>query len=311
MSRLSAIRIGHLRILDHMVLGSTNYGTGIVQTDYPMTAVPMGSWHQIHQSFCDGDLHGAFMPVPEAMSLFDSGMDIKILLFDGRSGASVIGSRLSGVNKLSDFRGKTVLISNYMSVHHLLFYRLMASAGLKAGVENDSGADVYIEIVPPFIAPEMLLYDDTGDIGGCFIEEPFGSMVIQKGAGKRLFASARLWPEHPGSVLVMHDYVIQDYRLHLLNVIGLIVATNRLIYKNSNDLKYLSSQYFCDQDREVIDLCFSSCLPESPLSLIPNIKYLEIINQFMVTDMGIMDNIINIGDLVDTSFAFEAESKKH
>ncbi|MBF0258837.1 MAG: ABC transporter substrate-binding protein [Desulfamplus sp.] len=333
MGKLPAVRIGHLRILDHLMLGFAGDASGdqrlnisndalpdpsgdspffssdsqmLKQTAYPVEAVSMGSWHQISKSFCDGDLHGAFIPVPEAMHLFDLGMEIKILLYDGRPGASVVGSRAALVDKILDFKGKTVLLSNYLSVHHLLFYQLMASAGLKAGLENDPDADVYIEIVPPFIVPEMLLHDKSCDIGGCFIEEPFGSFSIDSGWGNRLCTSSGLWPDHPGSVLVMHDYVIKDYRSHLMGMIHLLVASNRFVYRGSADLYRSCALHFFSHERQVIDQMLSSCLPDRPHSLMPNIKSLEIINKFMVRDMGIMENIINIDGLVDTSFALEA-----
>lgn len=308
MGKLPAIRIGHLRILDHLILGVAGDSPSVAMvsnTAHPMRAVPMGSWNQIRQSFCDGELHGAFMPLPEAMQLFDSGMDIKILLLDGRSGASVVGNRDASVDKLIDFKGKTVLISSYLSVLHLLFYRLMASAGLKAGVESDLNADVYIEIVPPFIVPEMVLNDHSGELGGCFIEEPFGSLLVERGLGRAICPSARLWPDHPGSVLVVHDYLIRDYPRQLMDVIYLLVRSNMLLCRSSEPLYRLSLDRFFDQEMPVVDKLLTS-LPERPRSLMPDIQSIEIINRFMVKDMGIMNNIINAGDLVDTSFAIEA-----
>ncbi|MBF0469172.1 MAG: ABC transporter substrate-binding protein [Desulfamplus sp.] len=322
--KLPVIRIGHLRILDHLLLGLAGDASNapmlnisgklslslsdeqtLQQTDCPIDAVPMGSWNQIRQSFCDGDLHGAFLPVPEAIRLFSSGMDIKILLYDGRPGAAVVGSKAASVDKIFDLKGKTVLISSYYSVHHLLFYRLMASAGLKPGLENDTDADVYIEIVPPFIVPEMLHHDESCDIGGCFIEEPFGSLSIGSGWGRKLCSSSGLWPDHPSSVLVMHDYVIRDFSSHVMDIIRLLVAANRLVYRGSDELYRLSLVHFFSEKRQVVEQILSSSLPVRPVALMPDVQSLEIINRFMVKNMGIMKNIINIADLVDTSFALE------
>ena len=328
MGKLSALRIGHLKIVDHLILGFAYDGSGqalLKHTGHLMAAVPMGSWGQIKKAFCDGDLHGAFIPLPEAMALFESGMELKVLLYDCRPGVSLIGNSLTNIEKLKDFKGRRVLISNYLSVHHLLFYRLMASVGLKAGLENSSHTDVYIEIVPPFIVPEMLKYDHAGDIAGCFVEDPFGSMVIKDGLGKLLLSSLQLWSNHPGSVLVLHDYVIKDYRRHLMDIIHLIVATSHFICKNSYDLGRLSRNFF-DKDikiqksqaeniplketelnnKYVSDFIFSSFLPNRANSLMPDIKSIETINRFMVNEMGIIKKIINIDELVDITFALEA-----
>lgn len=308
MGKLHSIKIGHLRILDHLMLGFAGDASSaalLKHTSHPMTAVPMGSWNQIKQAFCEGELHGAFIPAPEAMVLFDSGMDIKILLFDIRPGAYLISNRSGDADKLVNFKGKTILISDYLSVYHLMLYRLMASAGLEAGLENSGNADVYIEMVPPFILPEMLIHDHSEDIGGCFIEEPFGSLSIESGWGRLICHSSNLWPDHPSSVLVFHDYVINDYRNHLMDVIHLMVASSRFIYSGSNDLSRLSHSFF-DQKTGGIEQMFASFLPKNPVSLMPDIQSLEIINRFMVKDMGIMERLINIGNLVDTSFALEA-----
>ncbi len=328
MGKLSALRIGHLKIVDHLILGFAYDGSGqalLKHTGHLMEAVPMGSWGQIKKAFCDGDLHGAFIPLPEAIALFESGMELKVLLYDCRCGASLIGNSLTNIEKLRDFKGKRVLISNYLSVHHLLFYRLMASVGLRAGLENSSHTDVYIEIVPPFIVPEMLRYDNAGEIAGCFIEDPFGSMVITDGLGKLLLSSLQLWSNHPCSVLVFHDYVIKDYRRHLMDIIHLIVATSHFICKNSYDLNRLSCNFF-DKDiklqksqsentslkdrvlnnKFLSDFIFLSFLPNRANSLMPDIKSIETINRFMVKEMGIIKNLINVGELVDISFALEA-----
>ncbi|MBF0572887.1 MAG: ABC transporter substrate-binding protein [Desulfamplus sp.] len=295
------------------MLGFAYNGSGaalLKHTDHLMTAVSFGSWSQIKEAFCNGDLHGAFLPLPEAMALFDSGMEIKLVLFDSRPGAYIIGNKSAGINKLTDLKGKTVLISNYLSVHNLLFYQLMTSARLKAGLENDSDPDVYIEIVPPFIVPEMLNNDESNEIGGVFIEEPFGSMVIKNNWGKVILPSSRIWTSHPGSVLIIHDYVIKDYRRHLMDIIHLMVASSHFIYKDSEDLYRLSREFFDKfrrfQDREILEFMFSSFLPNEPNSLMPDIKSLEVINRFMVNDMGIMKNIIYMDNFVDRSFALEA-----
>ncbi|MBF0411430.1 MAG: ABC transporter substrate-binding protein [Desulfamplus sp.] len=311
MVKLPALRIGHLRILDHLMLGFAYNGFGEdlfkQTTRHLITPVHMGSWSQIKKAFCDGDLHGAFIPLPEVVHLFDSGIKLKVLVYDCRPGACLVSNGYANIENIRDFKGKTVLISHYMSIHHLLFYRLMASVGLKAGLENDSHTDVYIEVVPPFIAPEMLKYDHAGYIGGCFIEEPFGSMVINDCRGKIMLSSSQLWTDHPGSVLVLHDYVIDDYRSHVMDFIHLMVASSKFIFRGSNYLHRLS-QHFFNQDHHVIEKMFSTFIPKKAASIMPDIKSLESINQFMVKDMGIMKNIINMNELVDTSFALEAET---
>lgn len=308
MAKLSAIRIGHLRIFDHLMLGfayNSNGAALLKHTDHPMMPVPMNSWNHIKNAFLEGDLHGAFIPLPEAMNMFDRGMELKVLLSDCRLGAYIVGNISADVNKLNDFKGKTILISNYLSVHHLLLYRLLASAGLKAGLENESSADVYIETAPPFIVSEMLKNDDASSIGGCFIEEPFGSDLIKQGLGKIICPSVRLWPSHPASVLIVHDYVIEDHRTHLMDIIHFIVASSRFVSKESDDLHKLCDNFF-PKELRFNDIITSALMPAEPNSLMPHIQSFETINKFMVNEMRVMSSIIDIPNFVDSSFAIEA-----
>ncbi len=308
MRRLSSITIGHLKILDHLMLGfayNSSAQEHLHQKADRVAAIAMGSWSQVKKAFCDGDLHGAFIPLPEALSLFDSGMDIKVLVYDCRPGICLVANPFANIARLRDFKGKTVLLSNYLSVHHILFYRLMASAGLKVGLEADTNTDVYIEIAPPLIISEMLKYDHAGDIAGCFIEEPFGSVVVKECKAKIVLPSFELWTAHPGSVLVLHDYVIKDYRHNVMELINLMAASSRFIFKGSDKLHSLAQNFF-DQDADIIEKMFAASLPEKALSIMPDINAFQVINRFMAQDMGIMNNIIDVENLVDRSFALEA-----
>lgn len=303
-----SIRIGYLKILDHLLMGfavENTSGLSLERTHHDVETVVFNSWSAMKEALCNRHIHGGFIPLPEAMELFNSGLDIKILLFDCRPGTTIVSNRAADVAKLSDFKGKTVLLSSLLSVHHLLFYRLMDSAGLRAGIENDSPADVFIEIVPPFMIPEMISCDLEGDIGGCIVEEPFASRIIHEGYGKKVCLSRMLWPDHPHTALVMHDKVIQDSPSSVSNLVQQMVLANQSVYRESSDLYLFSEKIFGRKNRIMEKVCMTH-LQAEPLTLMPDIKLLEIINDFMVTEMGMLNTVIHMDEFVDLQFALEA-----
>ncbi len=331
---MSDFSIGYLKILDHLLIGSVGEKSTLPSSErlhHDVETVALNSWAGMKEAFCEGHIQGGFLPLPEAMSLFNSGLDIKILLFDCCPGTMVVSNKAAGIVKLNDFKGKTVLISNLLSVHYLLFYKLMRSAGLSTGIEhnaqtynfieNNAPPDVFIEIVPPFMIPEMISCDINGDIGGCMVEEPFASRIIYEGYGKKVCSSGMLWPDHPHTALVMRDEMIQNDRPSVFALVRQIVESNQSIYRNSPDLHIFLKKVFGSEDQKIFDMenqsmsdremiektCLSS-LPVKPFSLMPDINFLEIINDFMVNEMGLLNSIIHMNDFVDLQFALEAEA---
>ncbi|SLM27662.1 putative ABC-type nitrate/sulfonate/bicarbonate transport systems, periplasmic binding component [Desulfamplus magnetovallimortis] len=308
MSGISDIKIGYLEILDHLVVeigraGNKQSESGACPDG--VDTVIMGSWAALTHALCEGDIQGAFIPLPEAMSLFSNGLDIKILLLDCRPGTFVVANRAAGVARLSDFKGKSVLLPGILSVYYLLFHRLMGSAGLRTGIENQATCDVFIEVVPSFMIPEMISCDIDGDIAGCMVEEPFASRIIYEGYGKKICHSRSLWPDHPHTALVMHDHVIDNHRSSVLEFVRWIAESNSAVYRQSPDLKFYLEN-MPDQKRSMMEKISTSAFSSKPFSLVPDIHLLEIINDFMVKEMGLLNSIIRMDDFVDIQFAVEA-----
>ncbi len=107
MDNAPCIRIGHLKIVGHLILGITSLcikndterlSAGTLET------FAMNSWEQLTDSLVSGETNGAFMPAPLAMDLFSKGVDIKILMFTHRSGSLIVKKAGSDIRKISDFK---------------------------------------------------------------------------------------------------------------------------------------------------------------------------------------------------------------
>ncbi len=76
MEEKPVLKIGHLRITDHLILGVTktkiNKGVEIFRNSTIVT-VPMTGWNRIGEALTAGEIDIAFMLAPYAMELFHSG----------------------------------------------------------------------------------------------------------------------------------------------------------------------------------------------------------------------------------------------
>src|SRR3989339_1733229 len=115
---LPHIRIGHLKICDHLILGVAHlhleHQSGILSRSI-LEPVVMNAWQPVSESLLNQDIDGAFIPAPLAMDLFTSGLDIRLLMFTHRSGSVILKSRISGIKSMAEFKGKTVLVPAELS----------------------------------------------------------------------------------------------------------------------------------------------------------------------------------------------------
>ena len=191
------IRIGHFISIDHLILGTAlpryieHMGSGSDTDVIPFT---MRSWEQVEQGFTSGDINAAFMDIAHAMYLYDKGLPISMLMFTHRAGSKIFVPE--HIHRLSEFKGKSVLIPHRFSVQHMLVHRLLNVGKLKVADSGKSNSSVSIESVPCSLMPKMIQADFDGDIAAFTCPAPFDvAGAAQKGL-KPLLVSRDLWKDH-------------------------------------------------------------------------------------------------------------------
>ena len=148
MGALPVLKIGRLRITDHLILGvtKTKIDKEVETFQYStIEPVPMTGWNSIGDALVAGEIDIAFMLAPYAMELFHSGKKIKLILLSHKSGSIVVSNNRANIEKIEDLKGKTVLIPYHLSVHHMLIDQLLNERGLETGI----GKDVVFEVTAP------------------------------------------------------------------------------------------------------------------------------------------------------------------
>ena len=302
-----SIRIGHLKIVDHLILGLVDRQLkqneiSLAHSNLEINA--MNAWDQVCDGLKEGEIKGAFIPAPIAMDLFASGLDIKLLMFAHRSGSVIVKNQNLDTNSIIDFKDKTVLVPSELSIQNMLLHRLFSSAKLTFGDHNDTSMDVTREIVNPFLMNEMLINDKDNDIAGFAVAEPFGAQAVIDKIAIEVCTSHDLWKDHPCCVFVLKSSFIEQNHSAVQEIISLFIQAGQSIEQSKNDKKIVSmAQDFLDQNPEVIEhALLKTKISFHPSLLVPDIDALNIIQNYMADSIGVLKNKIDINNFVDSSF---------
>lgn len=308
MGEKPVLRIGHLRITDHLILGVTKVkihkGVETFQHSKIVT-VPMTGWNSIGKALVDGEIDIAFMLAPYAMELFHSGKKIKLILFSHKSGSIIVTNNRANIKKIEDFKGKTILIPYHLSVHHMLIDKLLNEKGLTTGI----GKDVVFEVTAPSQIPKFIEYDEAGDIGGYIVAEPFGTQVIKKGLGEELALSKDIWPNHPCCVVVVRDEIISRYPDAILELTESLVKSGLLVHQKPETTAKIGA-VFLNQSYDIIYSVLTE--PADKLTtteLLPVLEDLDTIQNYLTEKISSMSGKIDLEKFVDLQFARAAGAK--
>ena len=312
MAEKPMLKIGHLKITDHLILGVTDLKLkkGMEKFEHcDLQTVLKNGWNEVADALATKALDGALILAPTAMDLFKSGVDLKLLLLAHRSGSILVKNKRANIQKIEDFAGKTVLIPYQLSVHNMLFHRLLSEKGLKPGRAVEKDVDVTLEVVAPFQMPEALQYDEDGEIGGFIVAEPIGSQVIASGLGEEFYLSKDLWPAHPCCVFVMRSEIIEKHPEAVQELTNSFVKSGLAIDAQPDPAAAIGAQ-FLSQEKSVIHKVLTD--PPDRIGtheLFPVLEDLDLIQKYMMDQMKIMTSLIDLNKFVDTRFAKVAGAK--
>lgn len=312
MAEKPIIKIGHIKITDHLILGVSK--SRVLNNEETLnhctleTVAKMG-WNEIADALAEGSIDGAFVLAPTAMDLFKSGVDIKLLLFTHKSGSILVKNKAANIQKIEDFSGKIVLIPYQLSIHNMLFHKILSEKGLSPGRSGEAGVDVFLEVMAPAMMNDAIKYDDEGEIAGFIVAEPIGSQAIAGGYGEEFFLSKELWPDHPCCVFVARKDVLAKYPDAIQEITNSLVRSGTFIHENPEAASVIGSS-FLSQDQEVIAKVLKD--PRQRITtheLRPVVSDLEAIQQYMISKMHIMRDKIDMEKFVDFRFADAAGAR--
>jgi NitT/TauT family transport system substrate-binding protein len=302
MSEKPVLKVGHLPITDHLILGVTMENLASGAETFQSTSIEAKSyrgWNSLADDLRKGDLDAACILAPLAMEFFHAKVPIRLVLQTHKAGSTLIKNKRANIKTFNDFKGRSILIPHYLSVHHLLFDKLMRDQGLEVG----AGKDIIFDVVAPADIPEILEWDEKGTVGGFIVAEPFGRQVVKAGYGEELAMSKDIWPNHPCCVLVVKDDVIANRPDAVQELVTSLVASGKFIMQQPAQAAKIGAK-FLHQDEDVIFSVLAD--PKQRVSmneLFPMIADYEYIQEYMTGKIEAMSAKIDLAKFVDTRFA--------
>ncbi|MCE1253177.1 MAG: ABC transporter substrate-binding protein [Anaerolineae bacterium] len=310
MSEKATIRIGHLKITDHLVLGVTQdkIQKGIETPKYlDLQTQAFVGWNPLGVALREGKVDAACILAPLAMEIYHMDKKSRLVLFTHKSGSVIIKNKRANINTIEDFKGKTVLIPHFLSIHNLLFERLLSEKGLTVGV--GPGKDVSFEVVAPSEIPEIMEYDEKGHVGGFIVAEPYGSQVVMAGFGEEFALSKDIWPNHPCCLLVVREEVLQKSPDAVQELVNSMVDSGNFVDANPDSAAEIGAK-FLGQEKAVINRVLTQTKGRlSTNELMPNLDDLDTIQGIMTQRIKAMSDKIDLDKFADLSFAKNAGAK--
>lgn len=299
------IKIGHLPITDHLVLGMTidRLAKGDESFERGMLAArPYRGWNGLADDLRKGEIDGACILAPLAMELFHAGAPLRMVLQTHKSGSTLIKNKAANIETVEDFKGKSLLIPHYLSVHHLLFDRMMRELGLDVG----AGKDIIFDVVAPADIPEILEYDEKGRVGGFIVAEPFGTQVVKAGLGDEFKMSKEIWPDHPCCVLVMRAELVERHPEAVSELVTSLVASGKRIMSDPRAAARVGAAFLHQSEEVVYSVLADPRQRVTMDELFPVIEDFEYIQSYMTTKIEAMSTRIDLEKFIDSRFARQA-----
>ncbi len=307
MGQKPVLRVGHIRITDHLVLGVTRaklQSGEVTSNHFDLKTEFFIGWNPLATALKNEEIDAAFILAPLAMELFHSGAKIKLISLGHKSGSIIIKNSRANIKTIQDFKGKIVLIPHSLSVHNMIFARMLCESGLTVGL----GKDVMLEVVAPSQIPQIMKWDEKALIGGFIVAEPYGTEVVTAGYGQEFALSKDIWPNHPCCVVVIKEDIINKYPDGVQEFVNNIVASGKFIEENSDAAAAIGAE-FLNQDVDVIKLVLTK--PKDRVSygeLLPVLEDLDLIQTYLTKKINAMSQKIDLEAFVDIRFAEEAEA---
>jgi NitT/TauT family transport system substrate-binding protein len=308
MPQKQTIRIGHLRITDHLALGVTADKLERKEEELQHATLEIrayAGWNPLAGDLRGGEIDAACILAPIAMELYNSKKNTQLVLQMHKVGSVIVTNKRANIQKLEDFKGRAVLIPHYLSVHHLLFDKVLRDGGLEIG----PGKDVICDVAAPAEIPEIMEWDEKGKVGGFIVAEPFGSQVIKAGYGTEFALSKDIWPNHPCCVLVVKSEFVAKYPEAVQELVSSLVKSGSFIENNRAKAAEIGAK-FLKQDAAVMQRVLTEPADRVTFGeMRPVLRDYDFIQAYLTTKIHAMSSRIELEKFVDLRFADQAGAR--
>jgi len=232
------LKIGYLPIIDHLVLGISKERDNSRLTHTNLKPIRFHEWDEIADALSKGDVDGAFIMAPLAMSLKSKGVPIKTVLLGHREGLGLVVNK--DIKKPKQLEGKVIGVPHKISTHVILLDTYL----------KKKKVNLYKIKIKPLPPPEFVHNLASKKISAYLGSEPFGVQAEHQFVGKVEVMSQDIKKHHIDCILVLRDDVFKN-PLIVEELVNSLVSSGTFMHDNPAQASKIGAQ-FLEQSQAVL-----------------------------------------------------------
>jgi len=281
----NVIRLGHLKSDHHAAIYIAQAKGMYEKEGLRVETTEFKAGPELMEAIGSGRIDIGYCGAPPATTGIAKGVPVKIVATVQQEGSGIVVRE--GIQKIEDFRGKTIAIPMKGSIQDVLLQMTLKEHGISPEEVN------IIEIEPP-VMPEAL---EAGRIDGFIAWEPFVAMAEQKGYGHAIAYSRDIWKNHPCCVVIATNQFIKEHPDQLRKFVKVHVEASEYLNTHKDEASSIVAEKL-GTDPEIEKRAFQNMefTPIPTSSFIDNVmKFVEIQKQlgYIKKDLT-KDDIFNL-----------------
>lgn len=179
--------------------------------------------YELINAIASGDIDAAYMDIRFVLQSAEKGVPIKIISASQNGGSGLFVSNMSGINSVSDLKGKNIAMPGEDSIQYVLLSNYLKKHGMSIDDLNVSSCS----------CSEMDKSIKKGKLDGAISYQPYVA-ISQNNGSKLLINSDELMPDHPNCVLIASDEFISRHPDDVENLVKIHENATNYINNNSD-----------------------------------------------------------------------------
>ena len=240
------MKVGYLPILDHLPLVVSHERENELFKEVDVEPKMFKKWDELAGAIKAGAIDAAFILSPLAMDMFNSGVDIRVVLLGHRNGSAITVAKDSDIKSAKGLKDKKIGIPHAKATHTALLDKYLRGEGL-------SLKDVKTTVIAP---PDMVKAMAGGNIDAFIVAEPWSAKAHLDGVGKTLALTRDILPDHVECVVIARSGFIKEHPAAMQEWVDSLIRAGKFIESdrhknNSKNLVPIAKKYMGQDEAPV------------------------------------------------------------
>lgn len=290
------LNIGHLAILDHLILGIAQKKDGGHFENFKLSTHAYPHWYAIADAFEKGKIQAAFLLFPLALDLYRKHHDARLLLLGHREGQVLVMRK--DKNSIAELKGEVVGVPHRFSTHHILLHQILTQNHLSLADVSVKDTHVHFsDVVDALAKKEMSAFVSA---------EPYGVYASKKHVGYTAVLSQNVQRHHIDCVLVVREAYVKAHPEAIQELIDSLVRAGMFINAYPRQAAEIGETFLDWPKKLLLEALAHDKGHILYWDLLPRLEDFEVLQDLAVHELKLWKETIDLSTFVDASFAGRA-----